>query len=657
MLVSIKLIFSAETSSGIHGARRPFILDARQDVPDALGSPIFSRFPFASGGDTQYVDALLRTTFTGNESWHTLLAKPKVTFITLTVPAEDGYVLHSRAGGSIAVADADFLQSQMFQRIGAQPGKLVIAMTHNVTFYADGDATICCTWGTHGVDRITGNSFVLGSYLKDAPAIVEDRDVQPLTQQLAEFAKDPMHDPQHYGFNVSAPGNAVPPWQRPDKDGGCGGNGIATSYFLLEPTDTNLKNNFPASQGFAAPAHGRTYHLQNVALLPWYLGGLKDTGEVYSFPDAGTLRAQATPCAGPSHAATATVADLPQTAGASRNGHRLIGYWTGNGGAGVPFPLRHVSPQWDVVIVAFAVPTLDLPEGTLLFRVPRGIDPAELKADVKLLKNQGKKVMLSLGGGGQFFKLNSATSIPNFVNSVTSIVTEYGFDGVDIDFESPSLLLAQGDVDFRRPQTPGIMNLIAGLRQLHDHFGAGFMISLVPEGPQMPAAHSVYGGQFGSFLPLAYALRDILSFVDVQDYNTPPMEGLDGEIYQSHTVDYHAALTEMLLRGFNVGGDPRYFFPPLPANQVAVGFLTDYETPRVVAQAMRYLITGTPSAGDHYKLHRTAGYPGLIGAMFWTIDDDRLRDYPFSSVVGPQLHGYPTEQSVRSLGRCFGKLN
>jgi chitinase len=78
----------------------------------------------------------------------------------------------------------------------------------------------------------------------------------------------------------------------------------------------------------------------------------------------------------------------------------------------------------------------------------------------------------------------------------------------------------------------------------------------------------------------------------VQDYNTPPLEGLDGEIYQSNSVDYHAAMTELLLHGFNVGGNPRQFFPPMPANEVAVGFLTGYTSPTIVSQAMDYIITG-----------------------------------------------------------------
>lgn len=166
------------------------------------------------------------------------------------------------------------------------------------------------------------------------------------------------------------------------------------------------------------------------------------------------------------------------------------------------------------------------------------------------------------------------------------------------------------------------------------------MISLVPEGTQLPAGAVSYGGQFGSYLPITYAIRDILSFVDVQDYNTPPLEGLDGEIYQSSSVDYHAAMTELLLHGFNVGGDSKQFFPPPAASKVAVGFLTGYTSPTIVSQAMDEIITGKAPAGFRYKLRKPTGYPDMIGAMFWTIDADRSGNYNYSNVVGPQLHSY-----------------
>ncbi len=621
-------------------------MDAGPDVPSMLRSPVFANFAFSSGGNTQYADALLRAMFPRAGAWHTLFGKPEVKPVRIAVPAGHGYILTSRQSGrAMAVADIEYVQRELFRQIAAQPGKLVIAITHNVTYYAEGDATLCCSWGTHGVDSATGNSFVIGSYLRAVPSVVEDADVQPLTQQLAEFALDPLHDPLfHGGRNTKAPGNAVASWLRPmEGQGACGGAGIASAYFLLEPTDTNPKNNIPASKPFVAQMGSAAYHIQNAALLPWYAGELSGAS---SFPDSRALSEPARPCPGRGArggraSAPAAPAVAPTPASHSPNGHRLIGYWTGGGG----FRLRDVSPQWDVILVAFSTPDHNAPEGTMQYRPP---DPAQVREDVAYLKSQGKTVMISLGGGGQHFTLADPKRVPNFVSSVAQIVSDYGFEGIDIDFESPSLSIDPGDTDFRHPTTPSIVNLILAMRQLHDRFGAGFRISLVPEGTQIPSGYPSYGGQFGSYLPILYAIRDILTFVDVQDYNTPPLEGLDGEIYQPGTVDYHAAMTELLLHGFNVGGDPRHAFPPIPANQVAIGFLTGDTTPAIVSQSMEYIVTGKAPAGTRYKLRRPSGYPAMLGAMFWTIDADRRGGYPFSNVVGPQLHDYPkAEGSAR----------
>ena len=624
LLVPVTLVFDGKAAR----------LDAGPDAARVLHSPIFAPYAFAPGARAQYADAMLRATFPQAAHFHTQLAHPAIKPLTVHVPVGSGYVLSSkRHGGVLGVVDMDYLQKQVFAAIGRQDGTLVLIVTHNATFYVDGDATICCATGTHGVDEATGTSFVLGSYMAGAPPVVTERDVQPLTEQLAEFVYDPLHDPQHYGYGVTAPGNAFPAWLRTDGVSGCGDTGVGSSYFLLDPVDTNPKNNIPAAPAFAARVVAATYHLQDVALLSWYLGG----SGVLSFPDAGLLRTPAVPCAGIRGARAAAVAQAAP-ADAAAAPHALIGYWTGRGVDGQPFPLHDVSPQWDVVIVAFAAPARDEPEGTLRFRLPVGVDAAQFRQDVAALKQSGRKVMLSLGGGGAYFSLDDPAHIPDFVTSATDTVTAYGFDGVDIDFESPSLLLRPGDTDFRHPTTPSIVNLIAGLRQLREHFGPSFMISLVPEGPQLPAGAVTYGGQFGSYVPIVYALRDILSFVDVQDYNTPPLEGLDGEIYQSHTVGYHAALTELLLRGFPVGGYPRQMFPPLPASMVAVGFLTGYDTPELANAAMHYLLTGRPADGTPYRLKAMQGYPGLRGAMFWTIDDDMLSGDSYSNLLGPQLH-------------------
>jgi chitinase len=505
---------------------------------------------------------------------------------------------------------------------------------------------------------------VIGSYLQNAPAIVQDRDIQPLTEQLAEFINDPLHDPLFHPLPrplpparpAPIPGNTVPAWMRPGSTdfggrAGCGGSGIGTGYVLLEPTEKNPRSQFPSSEPFLAQTGGTAWHLQNAALLPWYTGASAGFGSTYSFPDPRALTSSAAPCPmrgrGPGNRADTPRPQPSVTAispTAPPNGHRLIGYWVGSGPAFSSFRIRDVSPQWDIVLVAFASPEKHGPEGTLQFRLRPGLEPAQFREDVALLKSQGKKVMISLGGGGEYFTLADANSVPNFVSSVAGIVTDYGLDGIDLDFETPSLSLDPGDKDFKHPTTPSVVNLISALRQLHNRLGAGFMISLVPEGTQIPGGYPSYGGQFGSYLPLLWGVRDILSFVDVQDYNTPPLQGLDGEIYQLGSVDYDAAMTELLLHGFYVGSDPKQYFPPMPAGKVAVGFLVGATSPTKVSDAMDFIINGKGPDGTTYKLRKPAGYAGMMGAMFWTIDADRFQNYDFSNKIGPQLHDYPAEK-------------
>ncbi|HEV2462535.1 MAG TPA: glycosyl hydrolase family 18 protein [Acidobacteriaceae bacterium] len=649
VLVPVQLEFD----SGPGG--KLFTLNAAADARQVLHSPIFANASFGSAGKTQYVDAMLRATTETAGNWHTLLGKPEIRPVTVKIPAGYGYVLISKSTRTtLGMADLEFVQREIFKQIPREDGKLVIAVTHNTGYYAYGDATVCCSFGTHGVDAATGNSFVLASDLGATPPLVQQRDIQPLTEQLAEWVNNPLHDPLfHFAFRKPLPAgeNIVTAWMWPSVEGahhrGCGGTTPAARYTLQDPLDTNERSDLPAGPASLVHAHGASWHLADVALMGWYTGG---TG-VYSFPNSGMLTAAATPCpafrrpaAGPSNnepAPPPTVAAVPFTG--SNNGHELIGYWTGSGPGGTILRLRDVSPQWDVIIVAFANVNHQAPEGTLQLHVRPGLDLAQMKDDIAWLKSRGKKVLISLGGGGEYFTLDHTASIPNFVNSVTQIVTDYGFDGVDIDFESPSLVLDPGDTNFRHPKTPSIVNLITGLHQLRDHFGPTFMLSLVPEGTQIPGGYPAFGGQFGTYVPLLWGVRDMLSFVDVQDYNTPPFQGLDGEPYQMGSVNYDAAMTELLLHGFPVGRRAGDFFPPVPANKVAVGFLVGPATPKQVRGAMQYLITGKAPAGVTYKLRRPGGYPGMIGAMFWTIDGDRDENYAFSNFIGPQLHSYPAK--------------
>jgi chitinase len=647
LLVPVRFRFAAGGTAG-----ESLTLDSAGDVPQVLRSPVFAKVPFGTEGTTQYVDALLRETAGTAAGWHTLLGQPEVRPVTVEIPPGYGYVLTSKSTGTkLGMADVEFVQREIFRQIPRQDGKLVIAVTRNTAYYTYGDATVCCSWGTHGVDRATGNSFVLASFLGVAPPLVEERDVQALTEQLAEWVNDPLHDPLfHLAFGSPLPAgeNVIPRWQWPVVEGaqhhGCGGDSPATRYTLQNPLDTNERSDLPAGPAWVVHARGAEWHLADVALMGWYTG----RAGPYSFPDAQMLQAPAVPCTVAHPAAPGSVnepAHPPAVAvvpsAPASNGHELIGYWTGRGPGGAVLRLRDVSPQWDVIIVAFANVNHQAPEGTIQMHVGPGPNLAQMKDDIAWLKSQGKRVLISLGGGGEYFTLAQTASIPNFVNSVTEIIERYGFDGIDLDFEAPSLVLDPGDTDFRHPKTPSVVNLITALKELREHFGPELMLTLVPEGTQMPAGYPSYGGQFGTYLPLLWGVRDFLSFVDVQDYNTPPLEGLDGEVYQMGSANYDAAMTELLLQGFPIGGRAGDFFPPLPADKVAVGFLVGTSTPKLVNEAMQYLITGKAPEGATYRLRSAGGYPRLIGAMFWTIDGDLDESYAFSNLIGPQLHGYP----------------
>src|SRR5205823_14052842 len=98
VLVPITLSFESRMTAG-----KPFIMDARPYVAEVLNSPIFSSVAFPSGGATQYADAMLRSTFAKSDDWHTLLGKPQVMPVNITIPIGYGYVLTSKSsGGSLA---------------------------------------------------------------------------------------------------------------------------------------------------------------------------------------------------------------------------------------------------------------------------------------------------------------------------------------------------------------------------------------------------------------------------------------------------------------------------------------------------------------------------------------------------------------------------
>ncbi|MFF8477871.1 chitinase [Streptomyces sp. NPDC015414] len=325
--------------------------------------------------------------------------------------------------------------------------------------------------------------------------------------------------------------------------------------------------------------------------------------------------------------------------------HALVGYLhtTFANGSGYT-RLADVPESWDVVDLAFGEPT-SVTSGDIRFNrcpvteCPNVESDADFKAAIKAKQAAGKKVLISIGGQNGQVQLTTTAARDTFVASVSKIIDDYGLDGLDIDFEGHSLSLNANDTDFRNPTTPVIVNLISALRTLKARYGSKFVLTMAPETFFVQNGYQYYGtgkwgGQdprCGAYLPVIHALRDDLTLLHVQDYNSGPVMGLDDQYHSMGGADFHIAMTDMLLTGFPVAGDANKVFPPLRPDQVAIGMPASvnagngYVSPSEVTKTLDCLTKRT-NCGS-YATHGT--WPALRGLMTWSVNWDRYANWEF----------------------------
>ncbi|MEO3767481.1 glycosyl hydrolase family 18 protein [Streptomyces sp. B5E4] len=343
---------------------------------------------------------------------------------------------------------------------------------------------------------------------------------------------------------------------------------------------------------------------------------------------------------------SATTGDGGGNPGGTLPPHALVGYLHTSFANGSGYTrLADVPASWDVINLAFGEPTSST-SGDIRFRLcPQtecpNVEPvADFKAAIAAKQAAGKKVLLSIGGQNGQVQLTSTAARDAFVRSVGGIIDEYGLDGVDIDFEGHSLSLDAGDTDFRNPTTPSIVNLISALKTLKAEYGERFVLTMAPETFFVQMGYQFYGrGQWGgqdprcgAYLPVIHALRDSLTLLHVQDYNSGPIMGLDNQYHTMGGADFHIAMTDMLLTGFPVAGDSERFFPALRPDQVAIGM------PASTQAGNGHVSTGEVNKtldcltkGSNCGSYRTHGtWPGMRGLMTWSINWDRYNNWEFS---------------------------
>ncbi|MER5380702.1 glycoside hydrolase family 18 protein [Streptomyces sp. NPDC002688] len=326
--------------------------------------------------------------------------------------------------------------------------------------------------------------------------------------------------------------------------------------------------------------------------------------------------------------------------------HALVGYLHASFANGAGYTrMADVPDSWDVIDLAFGEPTSTTSGDIRFTRCPVTECPtvesdADFKAAIKAKQAAGKKVLISIGGQNGQVQLTTAAARDTFVSSVSKIIDTYGLDGLDIDFEGHSLSLDASDTDFKNPTTPVVVNLISALKTLKAKYGSKFVLSMAPETFFVQLGYQYYGtgkwgGQdprAGAYLPVIHALRDDLTLLHVQDYNSGSIMGLDNQYHSMGGADFHIAMTDMLLTGFPVAGDAGNVFPPLRPDQIAIGMPATtnagngYVSPAEVTKTLDCLTKKT-NCGS-YATHGT--WPGLRGLMTWSVNWDRFGGWEFS---------------------------
>ncbi len=318
------------------------------------------------------------------------------------------------------------------------------------------------------------------------------------------------------------------------------------------------------------------------------------------------------------HIALVAKAQLPDPA--------LVGYWHNWNDVNAPYiQLDQIDPRYNVIAISFAVPQSGT--GYKMEFIPDQVSPATLISQIQNLQGQGKKVFISMGGAASPVSLDNIAARDTFITTMGDILDTYGFDGIDIDFEGSSVSVTGGTI--ASPVDTKIINLIYAVKQIMSNYYSShqkkLLLTMAPETAFVQGGMDTFGGIWGAYLPVIDALRDSLTLLQVQLYNSGSMQGIDGNYYSQGTADFIIAMTEAVIHGFNTAGG---YFYGLPESRVAVGLPAclnaaggGYTDTATVKAAMEYL-RGTGQQPGSYFLANTGGYPAIGGLMTWSVNWD-----------------------------------
>ncbi|GHH42750.1 chitinase [Streptomyces candidus] len=381
------------------------------------------------------------------------------------------------------------------------------------------------------------------------------------------------------------------------------------------PTGLTVGSPTPSSLtlSWSGAAGATSYHVYRGAAKVQTVSGTSTTVTGLTADTAYDFQVSAVNAAGES-AKSAVASGRTAKGGTSPNPrvprHALTGYWQNFDNGAAVQKLRDVQAQYDIIAVSFADSTAT--PGQIVFNLDPAVgyaSVADFKADIAAKKAAGKSVIISVGGEKGNVTINSDASATAFANSTHQLMQEYGFNGVDIDLEH------------------GINStyLTKALRQLSAKAGPDMVLTMAPQTIDMQSTGTEY-------FKTALAVKDILTVVNMQYYNSGSMLGCDGKVYSQGSVDFLTALACIQLEG---GLDASQVGLGVPASTRGAG--SGYVSPAIVNNALDCLTRGTGCGA--FKPAKT--YPALRGAMTWSTNWDATAGNVWSNAVGPHVHGLP----------------